>query len=102
MYIVIFETWPDKQYQDVYLEHAQNMKQEVEKVKGFISVERFQSIYEEGKLLSMSLWESEEAIKEWKQHAEHRLEQELGKTKYFHSYRIRVAKVEREYGNHNQ
>ena len=73
MYIVIFETWPDKQYQDVYLEHAQNMRDEVEKVKGFISVERFQSIYEEGKLLSMSLWESEEAIKEWKQHAEHQL-----------------------------
>ena len=47
----------------------------------------------------MSLWESEEAIKKWKHHAEHKIEQELGKTKYFHSYHIRVAKVKREYGN---
>jgi len=101
MYIVTFETWPDPQYQDTYLEHAQEMRQEVEKIEGFISVERFQSLYEDGKLLSMSLWESEQAIKEWRAHAEHQLEQELGKTKYFHSYHIRVAKVEREYGNHS-
>lgn len=100
MYIVTFEIWPDEQYQKTYLEHAQNMRKEAERIKGFVSVERFESLYEKGKLLSMSIWESEEAIKEWKQHAEHQLEQQLGKTKYFHSYHIRVAKVEREYGNH--
>lgn len=100
MYIVTFETWPDEKYQATYLEHAQDMRREVEKITGFISVERFESLYEKGKLLSMSLWESEESIREWKQHAEHQLAQELGKTRYFHSYRIRVAKVEREYGNH--
>lgn len=99
MYIVTFETWPDEQYQETYLEHAQSMREEVERIEGFISVERFQSLYEDGKLLSMSLWESEDAIREWKQHAQHQLEQELGKTKYFHAYHIRVAKVEREYGN---
>ena len=100
MYIVTFETWPDEAYYDTYLEHAKAMREEVDKIKGFISVERFQSLYEDGKLLSMSLWESEEAIAQWRAHAEHQLEQELGKTKYFHRYQIRVAKVEREYGNH--
>lgn len=55
MYIVTFETWPDSEYQETYLEHAQKMREEVEKIQGFISVERFQSLYEEGKLLSMSL-----------------------------------------------
>ena len=99
MYIVTFETWPDPQYKDTYLEHAQAMRAEVDKVQGFISVERFQSLYEDGKYLSMSLWESEDAIRQWRQHAEHRLEQELGKTQYFHAYRIRVAEVQREYGN---
>ena len=101
MYIVMFEVWPDEKYQDTYLEHALGMRKEAEKIKGFISVERFQSLYENGKLLSISLWESEEAIKKWKHHAEHKIEQELGKTKYFHSYHIRVARVEREYGNNS-
>ncbi len=101
MFIVTFEIWPDEKYQQTYLEHAQAMKSEVEKIKGFVSVERFQSLYDDGKLLSMSVWESEEAIKQWKQHAEHKLEQELGKTTYFHSYRIRVAEIVREYGNHD-
>jgi len=99
LYIVMFEVWPDEKYQDTYLEHALGMRKEAEKIKGFVSVERFESLYEKGKLLSVSIWESEEAIKEWKAHAEHKLEQELGKTKYFHKYHIRVAKVEREYGN---
>jgi heme-degrading monooxygenase HmoA len=98
---VTFETWPDEKYQNTYLEHAQNMRREVERIQGFISVERFQSLYEDGKLLSMSLWESEDAIRQWRENAEHQLEQELGKTRYFHSYHIRVARVEREYGNHS-
>ncbi len=98
MYIVTFEFWPHEAYKDTYLEHAQAMKAEVEKINGFLSVERFQSLYDDGKLLSMSVWESEQAIKTWKAHAEHKLEQELGKTTYFHAYRIRVAEVVREYG----
>jgi heme-degrading monooxygenase HmoA len=99
MFIVTFETWPDAKYQETYLEHAQKMREEVEKIQGFISVERFQSLYEDGKLLSMSLWESEEAIKQWRAHTEHKLEQEMGKNTYFHRYHIRVARVEREYGH---
>lgn len=102
MYIVTFETWPDQQYANTYLAHANNMREEVEKITGFLSVERFQSLFDNGKFLSMSLWESEDAIKQWKQHAEHQMEQALGKTKYFHAYRIRVAKVLREYGSHEE
>lgn len=102
MYIVTFETWPDQQYANTYLAHANNMREEVEKITGFFSVERFQSLFNDGKFLSMSLWESEDAIKQWKLHTEHKLAQELGKTKYFHAYHIRVAKVLREYGNHEE
>lgn len=100
MYVVTFETWPDAAYADTYLEHAAKMREEVERIEGFLSVERFQSLYEEGKLMSMSLWQSEEAIRNWREQAEHRLEQELGRTTYFHAYRIRVARVEREYEFH--
>lgn len=97
MYVLIFETWPDEQYRTEYLETAQQMRAEVEKIKGFISVERFQSLYEDGKLLSMSFWESEAAMLEWKSNTEHKIAQMLGRTKYFHAYRIRIAKVERDY-----
>jgi heme-degrading monooxygenase HmoA len=98
MYIVTFETWPNEIYRDQYLIHAQAMTDEVEKIKGFVSVERFQSLTDDGKLLSMSVWESMDAINEWRSQAEHQLAQEMGKNKYFNAYHIRVAKVEREYG----
>ncbi len=99
MYLVTFETWPDPQHQQAYLEHAQAMRAEVEKIQGFIGVERFQSLYEDGKLLSMSLWQSQEAIAQWRAQAEHRIAQAMGRNNYFKAYRIRVAKVEREYAH---
>lgn len=99
MYVVIFEAKIHEEYLETYLEHAKEMREEVEKINGFLSVERFKSLYEEGKYLSMSLWESAEAIHQWKQNSRHQIEQEMGKSKYFTGYRIRVAKIEREYGN---
>ena len=98
MYILIFEVWPEPEYNDLYLQKAAEMKAEVQKIQGFVSVERFRSIYEEDKLLSLSVWESKQAIKAWREHSEHKIAQELGKSKYFKSYRIRIAEVYKDYG----
>jgi heme-degrading monooxygenase HmoA len=64
---------------------------------GFISVERFESLMEEGKLLSLSFWESEQAIVNWRSQLDHIEAQKEGKEKLFERYRIRVVKIERDY-----
>jgi heme-degrading monooxygenase HmoA len=98
MIAVIFEVWiaPDRQ-QD-YLAIAARLKPELERMDGFISIERFQSLSEEGKLLSLSFWRDEEAVKAWRNQAEHRKAQAKGRASIFRDYRLRVVSVLRDYG----
>ena len=98
MIAVIFEVWiaPDRQ-QD-YLSIAARLKPALERMDGFISIERFQSLSEEGKLLSLSFWRDEEAVKAWRKQAEHRKAQALGRQSIFRDYRLRVVSVIRDYG----
>jgi heme-degrading monooxygenase HmoA len=98
MYAVIFEVWPDPDYYDDYLEVAAELRPEVEKIDGFISIERFSSLVEEGKLVSLSFWRDEAAIAEWRKHLAHRKAQAKGRTDFFENYRLRVAEVARDYG----
>lgn len=95
---VIFEVWPKPEYKNQYLKTAAEMKVLLEDIKGFISVERFQSIYDDEKLLSLSFFESHAALDEWRNIAEHRVAQKVGRSSYFTDYRIRVVNVERDYG----
>jgi len=76
---------------------AAQLREELEKIDGFISVERFASMTHEGKLVSLSFWEDEAAVIRWRNHLNHRAAQEKGRETLFHDYRIRVAKVERDY-----
>jgi heme-degrading monooxygenase HmoA len=98
MYILIFEVWPKPEHRGHYLELAAVLRKELEQMPGFISVERFQSLHDEGKLLSVSVWESLEAIAAWKAHEGHREAQYLGRTEYFAAYRLRIAEVVKDYG----
>ena len=98
MIAVIFEVWPAEGRLDHYLDLAAELKSELEKVDGFISVERFESLYEPGKLLSLSFWRDEEAVRTWRNHAEHRNTQAKGRAGVFKNYRLRVADVIRDYG----
>ena len=100
LYIVIFEVWTSTDRQDEYLSLAAALKAELMEQPGFISVERFASLYDEGKLLSLSRWESEEAIAGWKSNSNHMQAQERGKSSVFKKYRISVARVERDYEVH--
>ena len=98
MMAVIFEVWPASGRKDDYLRMAAALRSEVEKIDGFISVERFESLYEQGKLLSLQFWRDDEAIGRWRRHLEHRKAQTAGKGGMFADYRLRIAEVVRDYG----
>jgi heme-degrading monooxygenase HmoA len=97
MYAVIFEVNPKAEGKDEYLKIASELRKFLENQEGFVSVERFQSLVDEGKILSLSFWEHENAVSEWRNTLEHCVGQRKGKSDLFHSYRIRVAKVVRDY-----
>ena len=97
MFAVIFEVKPKDEGKTTYLETAANLRNFLEKQDGFISIERFQSLNEKDKILSLSFWENETAIAKWRNLLEHRSAQKMGKDSLFHSYRIRVAKIIRDY-----
>ena len=98
MHAVIFEVWPKQGRKGEYLDIAAALKPELEKIDGFISVERFASLTEEGKILSLSFWRDEAAVIRWREHAEHQAAQGRGRHELFADYRLRVASVIRDYG----
>ncbi len=98
MIAVIFEVWPAEGAMENYLGLAVDLRAELEKVDGFITVERFQSLSEPGKLLSLSFWRDEAAVSAWRNQADHRATQAKGRGGVFADYRLRVAHVLRDYG----
>lgn len=95
---VLFEVIPKAEGKDEYLRSGAALKAELTKMAGFISVERFASLNEEGKLLSLSFWENEEAAAGWRKLINHRACQRCGRDSLFERYRIVAAAVVREYG----
>jgi heme-degrading monooxygenase HmoA len=98
MIAVIFEVWPAQGRKDDYLAIAAGLRAELEAIDGFMSVERFQSITDPGKMLSLSFWRDEEAVKTWRNQQQHRASQAKGRSGIFADYRLRVAAVARDYG----
>jgi heme-degrading monooxygenase HmoA len=102
MIAVIFEVWPAAGRKGDYLEIASSLRAELATVDGFISVERFQSLSDPNKLLSLSFWRDEDAIKEWRNHSKHRESQAKGRATIFADYRLRIAATIRDYGMNNR
>lgn len=98
MIAVIFEVIPAPGRKQEYLDIAAELRPELEQQDGFISIERFASLTHEGKVLSLSYWRDEEAVKRWRQLEGHRLAQARGRNGVFADYRLRVASVLRDYG----
>lgn len=98
MIAVIFEVFPTEGQKEPYLEMAAKMRPLVETIPGFISVERFESLTTPGKLLSISVFEDEAALDQWRQLSAHRGAQKAGRDVMFADYRLRVAHVIRDYG----
>jgi heme-degrading monooxygenase HmoA len=95
---IIFEVQPKPERYREYLDIAASLKDDLEKIDGFISIERFESIYQKGKILSLSLWRDEEAVRAWRLYPAHRDAQMKGRFEVFQDYRLRVAEVIRDYG----
>jgi heme-degrading monooxygenase HmoA len=96
MIAVIFEVWPARR--EDYLDIAAALRPRLEEIDGFISVERFESITEKGKMLSLSFFRDEAAVQAWRNVAEHRVAQAKGRGGVFSDYRLRIAGVIRDYG----
>jgi heme-degrading monooxygenase HmoA len=98
MIAVIFEVIPADGQRDAYLNTAAALRPHLEEIDGFISIERFESLTQPGKILSLSFWRDEEAVKQWRNIEVHRQAQAAGRRSIFSDYRLRVADVLRDYG----
>ena len=98
MIAVIFEVEPAPGRRDAYLGIAADLEPLLDGIDGFISIERFQSLADPGKVLSLSFWRDEEAVKAWRNTDEHRQAQKAGRGGIFAGYRLRIAHVVRDYG----
>lgn len=97
MIAVIFEVWPHDEHRQPYLDWAARLRPELEKMEGFLSIERFQSLTNPGKLLSVSFWRDEECLARWRQLEAHRAAQAAGRQTMFRDYHLRIASVIRDY-----
>jgi heme-degrading monooxygenase HmoA len=102
MIAVIFEVIPTADGKEEYLSIAAKLKEHLVDVPGFVSIERFQSLADERKILSLSFWESENAIEQWRNLEVHRAAQSRGRDSLFEEYRIRVASILRDYSMENR
>ena len=98
MITVLFEVTPLPGMATRYFEIAAALAAELQKIDGFVSVERFESLTEPGKILSLSIWRDEEALANWRRLGEHRAAQAMGRGRMFRDYRLRVAEIARDYG----
>ena len=98
MIAVIFEVTPAEGRRDEYLGIAADLRPLLDGIDGFISIERFQSLTDPGKVLSLSFWRDEAAVAEWRNLEQHRAAQAAGRESVFSDYRLRIAAVVRDYG----
>src|ERR1700755_3290471 len=98
MIAVIFEAWPETGRRKEYLDLAAELKPILETIDGFISIERFESLTEKGKILSLSFFRDEAAVEAWRNVPGHRKTQGKGRARIFENYRLRIAGVIRDYG----
>ncbi len=98
MIAVIFEVIPKAGFETRYFDIAATLKPMLEATDGFLSVERFESLAQKGKFLSLSFWRDDNAVRAWRTNAMHRKGQQEGRSAVFADYRLRVAAVVRDYG----
>jgi len=98
MIAVIFEVVPAPGRMDAYLDAARDLRPLLDAVDGFLSIERFRSLTDPTRLLSLSFWRDEAAVRAWRTTEEHRAAQALGRNGVFDAYRLRIASVVRDYG----
>ncbi|MBK5142463.1 antibiotic biosynthesis monooxygenase [Budviciaceae bacterium BWR-B9] len=98
MIAVIFEVQIKQGHKQEYLDLAAKLKPLLSEIDGFISIERFESLSEPGKILSLSFWRDEKAVQQWRQLELHRQAQAKGRATIFNDYRLKIAGIIRDYG----
>jgi heme-degrading monooxygenase HmoA len=98
MIVVIFEAKPSALGKQAYLDAAAMLRPQLDDIAGFLSIERFESLSEPGKILSLSTWRNEAAVRAWRNAEDHRAVQSRARRGIFEDYRLRVAQVIRDYG----
>jgi heme-degrading monooxygenase HmoA len=98
MIAVIFEVRPHPEHRAGYLDWAAELKSELVKMDGFISIERFQSLTDPDKILSLQFWRDDSCLTSWRNLEAHRAAQAAGRKTMFKEYRLRIAEVIRDYG----
>jgi len=102
MVAVLFEVLLGQGKKSFYLELASQLKQDLIHIDGFISIERFQSLTNPEKMLSLSYWENEEAVSTWRNQEIHREAQLIGRNEIFIEYQLKVCQLIRDYGMHDR
>jgi len=97
MHVVVFEVTVKPDVGHRYFDIAAELKPELEKIDGFLSVERFESMLTPHKYLSLSFWRDEDSVARWREHGMHQSAQMLGKSEIFADFRISVAEIKRQY-----
>ena len=92
----LFEVWPNDRA--AYLDIAAALRPLLDGIDGFLSIERFESLSETGKLLSLSFWRDEESVAAWRNMERHRAAQAAGRGGILRDYRLRIAGIIRDYG----
>jgi heme-degrading monooxygenase HmoA len=95
---IIFEVWPAEGKKQEYLDIGAKLRPLLDQIDGFISIERFESLYEPGKILSLSFFRDQAALEQWRTLEAHRIAQTRGRASIFRDYRLRVVGVIRDYG----
>lgn len=98
MIAVIFELEPKSGCTSDYFELAEALKLRLSDIDGFVSIERFQSLANLGRYLSLSFWRDEAAVACWRNQHSHREAQKQGRAEILQTYRLRVASVLRDHG----
>ncbi len=102
MLAVIFEFEPHPERKQDYLDLAAELNPQVQKIDGFLGIERFESLTRPGHFVSLSFWRDEDALAEWRNVEQHRAAQRAGRGGIFADYRLRVAEIRRDYGMHDR
>ena len=98
MIAVIFEFTPAPGRFTDYMALVAQLKPELDKADGFLSLERFESITTPGKFVSLQFWRDEASVAKWRNLQKHREAQKQGRGGIFAAYRLRIAGVLRDYG----
>lgn len=97
MIVMIFEYTVIEEQMDNYLHESTELRRHLGKIDGFISVERFSSSTTPGKFLAIGYFETEDAVRQWRNLPEHRRAQTLGRKRFFSGYRLVMAEAIRDY-----